>query len=320
MKTNKSFSFSSDLGLYLNIDVAQKNTFLKSLLSYMLLAFFLMASSTLVQANNRSSHHVIGIEPSKDISIPNEWPLNAKKLDCVSCHTNKDISNIQQEQIDTDKGDFLRGGPYPNLQTFCQNCHKNDDYQARNIHLMLDRNGEIKKQNCLYCHDKLPERDDEKRSELPEKEQAKLRIPKETICFGCHLKTPHLNALEHQVKVDEKMLEHIKESQQSKQITLPLGDKNEVLCISCHSPHQRGVLAVESPLGKQVNNTDLTRGVHYQDHPWNDIVQRDKRDRLNKVAPELAQDFKYQQIKHEVLLRLPAKNGELCLACHTFSR
>ena len=282
------------------------------------LLLVLLVVGNKANADNCSSHHVTGISPSIDILIPKDWPLPDKKVDCLTCHTDKDIANTT-ESIETNSDDFLRGGPYINLQLFCQNCHKTDAYQAKNIHRMLDRNGGIKKQNCLYCHDKLPEQDDKKRREIAQSERAKLRIPKETICYGCHLKTPHLNALEHQVKVDQQMYEHIKKTEQLKNIALPLGAKDQVICISCHSPHQRGVLADNSPQGKQVSNNDLTRGVHYQDHPWNNIIQRDKRDRLNKIAPQLADGFVYQQIKHEVLLRLPAKNGQLCLACHTFS-
>ncbi len=304
----------------LALDSVRNKAIIIIFLATALLALLLITKSAFAQGNNRTSHHVIAIKPSQDISMPKAWPLKAEKLDCISCHSNKNIANIEAQLIDTNADDFLRDGPYPNLQSFCQNCHKNDNFQANNIHQMLDRNGEIKEQNCLYCHDKLPEQDDDKRNKLPIDDLAKLRIAKETICFGCHLKTPHLNALEHQVTADEEMLKHIKNTERNKKIAIPLSDKNQVICISCHSPHQRGVLAIDSPLGKQVNNNDLTRGVHYQAHSWNKVVQRDKRDRLNKLAPELAQNFEYKQIKHEVLLRLPAKNGELCLACHTFSR
>lgn len=271
-------------------------------------------------AQERLSHHVNKIEPSSRMIIPKDWPLTGNKLDCTSCHGDKDIASKESELVDTKAEDFLRGGPYANLQNFCQNCHHSDDYQASNIHQMLNREGKIKQDNCLYCHDKLPELDSEKRNLVVDKLRAKLRLPKETICFGCHLKTPHLNALEHQVDVDKEMLKHIKSIEQSKQISLPLGDKQQVICISCHSPHQRGVLAIDSPKGKQVAKQDLTRGTQYQDHPWNNIVQRDKRDRLKALSPDLERSFIYQQIQHEVLLRLPAKNGELCLACHTFAQ
>jgi len=272
-------------------------------------------------AKQRLSHHVNNLEPSSNIGIPKGWPLTDNKLDCISCHNDKDIAD--KKVVDTKADDFLRGGPYVNLQSFCQNCHQNDDYQAANIHQMLNRAGKIKKDNCLYCHDKQPETNDEKRQSLPVDQQAKLRLPKEKICFGCHLKTPHLNALEHQVDVDEDMQKHIKLVEDSKQISLPLGDKQQVICISCHSPHQRGLLTSDSANsreGKQREAEDLSRGTHYQDHPWNNIVQRDKRDRLKALSPDLEQSFIYQQIQHEVLLRLPAKNGELCLACHTFAQ
>ncbi len=286
----------------------------------------LLTSLILIFISNHSfakqglSHHVNNIEPSSSIDIPENWPLKDNKLACISCHNDGDIADKKPHQVDTKANDFLRGGRYSNLQLFCQNCHQNDDYQANNIHQMLNRHGNIKKDNCLYCHDKVPERDNNKRSALPKAQQAKLRLAKKTICFGCHLKAPHLNAVEHQVDVDEDMQKHIKSVEQSKQILLPLGEQQQVICISCHSPHQRGVLVLNSAKDKPEEQQDLTRGTHYQNHPWNQIVQRDKRDRLKALSPALAQSFTYQQIQHEVLLRLPAKNGELCLACHTFAR
>jgi len=293
---------------------------LPSLLNCILLCILFTLASSNSFAVERLSHHVNNIVPSSSITIPKDWPLTDNKLSCVSCHSDKDIADKKTEKIDKKAKNFLRGGPYPNLQLLCQNCHQTDDYQAQNIHQMLNREGKIKKDNCLYCHDKQPETNDEKHQSLPIKQQAKLRLPKEKICLGCHLKAPHLNALEHQVEVDEDMQKHIKQIEQSKHISLPLSDKQQVICISCHSPHQRGVLTINSPKGKQVADQDLTRGTHYQDHPWNNIVQRDKRDRLKALSPALEQSFIYQQIQHEVLLRLPAKNGELCLACHTFTQ
>ncbi|MCP4990515.1 MAG: hypothetical protein GY928_32085 [Colwellia sp.] len=295
----------------------------------LVISLILIVSSSQSFAQQALSHHVNNIEPSSSITIPKGWPLTDKKLDCISCHSDKAIAEKTADKKTLDKGiglidtkadDFLRGGPYVNLQSFCHNCHQTDDYQAPNIHQMLNREGKIKKDNCLYCHDKQPEINDEKRNQLLAMQRAKLRLPKENICFGCHLKAPHLNALEHQVDVDEDMQKHIESIEQSKQISLPLGDKQQVICISCHSPHQRGVLPINSAKGKQVADQDLTRGTHYQAHPWNKIVQRDKRDRLKALSPALEQSFIYQQIQHEVLLRLPAKNGELCLACHTFAQ
>jgi len=300
-----------------------------ALLVTLLLCALLCLVSADSSAQHRLSHHVYNIEPSTSITVPKDWPLTDNKLDCISCHSDKDIAEkIANKKaldkgialIDTKADDFLRGGPYVSLQSFCQNCHQTDDYQADNIHQMLNREGKVKEDNCLYCHDKQPEINDETRQSLPVEQRAELRLPKEKICFGCHLKAPHLNALEHQVDVDEAMQKHIKSVEESKKISLPLGDNKQVICISCHNPHQRGVLAIDSPKGKQVAAQDLTRGTHYKKHPWNNIVQRDKRDRLKALSPALEQSFTYKQIQHEVLLRLPAKNGELCLACHTFTQ
>jgi hypothetical protein len=74
------------------------------------------------------------------------------------------------------------------------------------------------------------------------------------------------------------------------------------------------------PAGKQVEDAPLKEGVSYQPHPWSTIFAEDKKERLKELAEASGQtlSLEYQRIKTEVLLRLTAKNGELCLACHKF--
>jgi len=52
----------------------------------------------------------------------------------------------------------------------------------------------------------------------------------------------------------------------------------------------------------------------YHDNYWNRVYQADKKERLQ----ELGLNLSYQKLTKEVLLRLPAKDGTLCRACHKF--
>ena len=260
-------------------------------------------------------HHLSGINMPEQMTLPKKWPLKNNQLACISCHSDETIAKKTIAEINTKTADFLRGGPYSRLETFCDNCHNTDDYQPANIHQMLDSKGQIIKDNCLFCHSEVPETDSHLR-----KQKVKLRLNKEKICYGCHLKTPHLNAIEHQGKVGKQMKKHIKTAEQQLKVKLPLATSGQILCITCHSPHQKNVLDPNLPEGKQTGSGDLNKGVQYQKNNWNIIVQRDKRDRLTQAFGKDAPAFIYQQINHQVLLRLSAKNGELCLACHQFTR
>ncbi|MCK5889256.1 MAG: hypothetical protein KAG19_04880 [Methylococcales bacterium] len=264
-------------------------------------------------------HHVVGVKPSEGREIDEKLKLGDEgELVCTTCHGLKDIDKKKVEDVDSTDKDFLHGGPYRPLTNFCYRCHNEKSNTRENIHILLDEDGEIKKKQCEYCHEEVPDRD----AKLEIKD-LKLRIPVEKLCFGCHLKDPHFNSVEHQVEpAEEGMIKHLKEMRKKQNIFIPLSEKGEVMCVSCHTPHQRGVIDVNKPAGKQVKIDDLKEGVTYKKHPWGEVFEADKADRMKALNKDFKTDFKvsYQRIEHEALLRLPAKNGELCLSCHTFDQ
>jgi len=262
-------------------------------------------------------HHLVGVKASDAIHIPDTFKLgDEKELICATCHGLKDIDKTPVDEVDTESTDFLVGGGYRKITGFCYRCHEEKNTQRDNIHLMLDENGEIKKKQCEFCHEEVPDR--EKVKSLKE---TKLRLPLTTICLGCHLKDPHFNAVEHQVKpAKEEMLKRIEKNSKQQGIIVPLSEENEVVCVSCHSPHQYGVIDPNKPAGKQVKTADLEAGVDYKPHPWNAVVTVDKADRLAEFNQQhdMSVAFSYQRIVQETLIRLPAKDGQLCLVCHDF--
>ena len=263
-------------------------------------------------------HHVVKVKPPESMNTPKEFPLNSDgEIDCKTCHGIKNISKIPIKQIDKKADDFHRGGPYKELTDFCQNCHKKKGYERPNIHKLLDVKGEFDKKDCEYCHKKAPDL----KQEIKRKKLA-FRLPPQKICFGCHLKTPHLNAFNHLVKPDEKMRQRIRAAEKTLKIILPLDDAGNVMCATCHATHQPGLIDRKKPAGRQVADTDLDTGVTYIEHPWNKVFQLDKKRRLEKLAKESggAEALGYQRIKAEVLLRASAKDGTLCQACHEFDR
>lgn len=261
-------------------------------------------------------HHAVEIKLLDGMEPPLEFPLRDGKLDCNTCHGLEKMAEIPYDKVDKKAANFLRGGPYPKLQTFCFNCHATQDHERPNIHDMLDANGDIKKHNCLYCHEEVHEKRDQPRPP----QQLKLRLPPEKLCFGCHLQSPHLNAVEHQgAEPKDKMKQHMKLKAEEYAVILPLSADGHVSCISCHSPHPQGVMREGNPAGAQVSG-DIKKGVTYDQHSWDQIYREDKQDRLDYLAMLNGEghELGYQRLKTEVLLRLPAKDGTLCLSCHQF--
>lgn len=263
-------------------------------------------------------HHIVKVKPPSDMKVAKDFPLNKKgEIDCQTCHGIKDIENIPFDDVDKKADNFHRGGPYKQLTDFCYNCHEKQDYQRPNIHKLLDDNGEYDEKACEYCHKKAP---DPKKDIVREK--LEFRLPPQKLCIGCHLKTPHLNALLHQVKPDKTMFKRIKNSEQKLEVILPLDREGKLMCATCHTPHPPGLISETKPAGKQVTDADLDDGIRYEDHAWNKVYMADKKDRLAQLAQANGKNYSlsYQRLKHEVLLRLPAKDGSLCQACHQFER
>lgn len=262
-------------------------------------------------------HHVVDVAVPEFMNVPDAFPLNEHdRIDCETCHGVKEIVNIPLDEVDKTSADFFRQGPYPRLTDFCFRCHDNKKHQRANIHQQLDDRAELKKEQCEYCHLEAPDPEN-----ADDRETLEYRLPLQKLCLGCHLKTPHLNAMNHQVEVDDEMLKRIRQAEKKHQIILPLDDRR-VICVTCHSPHEKGVIDSDKAAGKQVADRGLDEGVGYMEHPWNSVVMEDKKERLEKLAQETGVQLTvaYQRLSHEVLLRLPARNGRLCLACHEFDQ
>lgn len=289
------------------------------------------AKSLLTKEQLPPLHHRSHIIMPDSLLIPSslifeETDNKQQKIVCKTCHGIKDIQDKAFDQVDKYDDNFLTNGPYKPLSDFCYLCHKRKENKRENIHILLDAQTnkvtQKKEQQCLYCHTRVLKQDELIATNDRKLKDIKLRLPIEKICYGCHLRTPHLNALEHQVKIsDEDMLLHIEKSRKHYQVTLPLGQDNQVLCVTCHDPHQQGVLQVLQKDEQEKNlqvSTDLIKGITYQQHPWAEVYANDKADRLQQMST--ANSLHYQRISNEVLLRLPAKNGTLCIACHDFSQ
>lgn len=269
------------------------------------------------QSKTPPLHHLVDITVPDSMQVDDQLPLKAdRKLKCAVCHGIEDIDEQDFDKIDKKDPDFLHGGPYPDLNQFCFYCHDIEKQRRPNIHDMVDAQGKVNEDACRHCHEEVLERDQQ--YELSE---LKLRVPMDTLCYGCHLKSPHFNALEHQVEPSEHVeKQHKRFLQEHPEVILPLTEDNRVTCVTCHTPHPPGVLDSSLPAAHQVKTAKVDDAPQYRDSLWAETITEDKASRLADLSTRYGRPitFVYQQIHGEALLRLPAKDGTLCRACHTF--
>lgn len=284
----------------------------------LMLFFFSVATFAVQPVDLPALHHLVNVKPSKAIKVPDAFPLNHRdEINCETCHGISAIEDIPFEEVDTQAENFLREGPYARPEEFCYRCHEKTAYRRSNIHDLLDEQGKYDEKACEYCHEKAlePKKD-------YTREQIKLRLPPETLCLGCHLKTPHLNAFNHLLKPDKKMRKRIRSAEKKLGVILPLDGKGKIMCITCHAPHERGLIPETKPAGKQVVDGTLKEGVVYKNHAWDAVYRADKQARLEKLQASGTKpvELHYRRLETEVLLRLSAKDGALCMACHEFKK
>jgi hypothetical protein len=262
-----------------------------------------------------SMHHVVGVVVSSNMNPPSDFTLGAQgELICDTCHGIAGIEELSPDEVDTLAADFLHAGPYRDLTQFCYNCHDKQAVQRYNVHVMLDESGELDTTGCTYCHQQAPDPEAEYRLD-----ELRFRLPKAKLCLGCHLKTPHLNALTHQSAPSDEIRETMRDAQRRHGVRLPLVEEDKVGCITCHTPHQAGVIEATKPGGQQVEDRPVQKGIAWRRTHWSRTFAQDKAQRLADRFPDTQLTLpEYLRAESEILLRLPARDGTLCQACHRF--
>jgi len=254
--------------------------------------------------------HSVGVKPSQKITVPDTFPLSSdKKTTCLTCHDHTPACYLK------DKKNFrhlLRKGPYEERLGICYRCHKKEDMKGYNPHVEQIKDGKIVENRCLFCHEKAL--DPKKKVERGE---YKLRRKMALLCIGCHLLTPHAGALEHLVKPKDEILKIMKESEQRYGIIFPLDEAGRITCATCHNPHQQGVFEKDAPAGKKYEEEEVPGEVLGM---WRQLSETFRKDIEYKMEKEKIKNGKGIEIKPrpEKNMRLSARDGELCLACHRY--
>ncbi len=261
-------------------------------------------------------HHPVGVIPSKRIQPPKEFPLDDKgALACETCHAVNGIEQWKKKKIDKTAAGFLRQGPYERLSGFCKRCHPPQGLKRLNIHVMHDGHGRLLEKNCLYCHQKRPSTSGNRRPR-----DLLLRKPAAKLCGGCHPGIPHLNAITHRGRPNQKMVAVLRENEKRLAVTLPLDNSGAITCITCHTPHAPGLLPGGWPGGKRAPGHHPAKGLVHRTNRWSAVFAADKEERLRLLEKKLNRpvNLVYTRADADPLLRLPAGNGVLCQACHRF--
>lgn len=185
--------------------------------------------------------HPVGasLAPLSQSKIPPEYPLEDAKLTCITCHDLQPQCRQGEAEKAFSKGKMLlRGGPFPKRTDPCFVCHDAEAYRRRNAHKQLDAFRTIDEEKCLYCHVEKP---DEKRATA-----ANVRFvgPMTALCQRCHvIAGTHSGNVAHVGrKPSTEALVRISRMEDRQAVVLPLDEEGKLTCITCHNPHQRGVI------------------------------------------------------------------------------
>ena len=69
------------------------------------------------------------------------------------------------------------------------------------------------------------------------------------LCISCHQAGPHPSSADHLRPLSKVMLLKMREYEERRMVRLPLEDENHVTCVTCHNPHERGLLKGAAGIG-----------------------------------------------------------------------
>lgn len=183
-------------------------------------------------------HHPVDVKPSAYMAgrIPTSFPLEAGLLTCITCH---EVRALCQNGAVHPRG--YRGTDSTTPWAPCYDCHDGSEYQRFNTHDQLDARGRITTRTCLYCHNRAPAGRPLGRADL------RLTSDIAVLCQRCHPMGAHPGGQDHLVVPSEKMAARIAALETDFNVVLARDTDGTMTCITCHNPHERGVIPVYLP-------------------------------------------------------------------------
>jgi hypothetical protein len=185
-------------------------------------------------------HHPLGVK-----STPATWkmdfsrtPLEKEAVVCISCHKPPECLGA----VGRENPRFLRGGPYNSVEEFCARCHEGKNFSTLNPHDQIDGSGEIYQKKCLYCHVVVP-------GVSAGAEGLRYTDTLTALCISCHQTGPHPSGVDHVTELPRQMRDNLSEYEERRKVRLPLEEGDHVTCVTCHNPHERGLLKGPGGIG-----------------------------------------------------------------------
>jgi hypothetical protein len=185
-------------------------------------------------------HHPLGVT-----STPATWkmdfsktPLEKEAIVCISCH--KPLECLGKTGRENPR--FLRGGPFNSVEEFCARCHEGKNFSTLNPHDQIDESGEVYQKKCLYCHVVVP-------NVAEGGEGLRYTDTYTALCISCHQTELHPYGKDHMRPLPKAMRDTLREYEERRLVRLPLGEENGVTCVTCHNPHERGLLKGRGGIG-----------------------------------------------------------------------
>ncbi len=193
--------------------------------------------------------HPVGIKLSaeKRAKIPSEFPLYDDTITCATCH----IMSLQCQADSSMKKfnrAFLRVNPLLSRTAICYKCHNEAKYKMMDPHNQLNKEGNVVKEKCLYCHKRLPDVNQTTRGVSKRIEDLVSPIGQlDVLCYRCHYKQIRMHPINanHLKKPSARILRNMRRSERKLGIILPLDAQGKITCVTCHNPHERGVIPAD---------------------------------------------------------------------------
>ncbi|MDD5773464.1 MAG: cytochrome c3 family protein [bacterium] len=168
---------------------------------------------------------------------PKNLSLFDGKITCLTCHY-ADCRVENKKEVKKTNKIFLRGGPYQYRSDICFECHERDAYVKYNVHDQIDSRGIIREGVCLYCHRNQPDR----KVRAQKQDFKNLIAPMTDLCVRCHRDKVHPGQKDHikHASVDMQKRKSVYEIEQN--VFLPVDEKENVTCATCHNPHEKGII------------------------------------------------------------------------------
>ena len=210
--------------------------------------------------------HPVSASPTSNVQIPAGYPLEDGKLTCLTCHNIYiQCQDNQTEKLLLKGQDFLRGSPYENKLDICFKCHDKERYRRYNPHRQLAADGKIIEKQCLYCHTNVPD------VNKSTQEEVKLIGTYGALCMGCHFQAAKQPLhVRHIRKPSARVIKRMQQMQEELKIVLPLDSDGKITCVTCHNPHQQGLIPSERSGAKgagEVHRHRLSGNMCIKCHP-----------------------------------------------------